>query len=117
MRYKILGSEVHDTQTGLIWRSTAEDLTYEKAQAYAERVAQETGQAWRVPTIDELSSLVDRSRCDPASTFPAMASAPLWSSSLCVGYSDYAWVVGFDYGVVDLNLCSYSLAVRLVRNS
>lgn len=117
MRYKILGSDVLDTQTNLVWRSPTEGLTHAEALEYAERISRETGQVWRVPTVEELASLVDRSRRDPSSAFPDMPSAVFWSSSPYVGHSNYAWDVDFDYGYVNVsNRDDYS-AVRLVRDA
>lgn len=116
MRYKILGSDVLDTQTNLVWRSPTEVLTYAEALEYAERISRETGQVWRVPTVEELASLVDRSRRDPSSAFPDMPSAAFWSSSPCVGNSAFAWIVGFSYGLVNFSHRSNYSAVRLVRD-
>ena len=110
------GTEVLDHQTGLIWqRAIAENLTFDQASDYAERVAQETGLTWRVPTKDELASLVDDSRHKPASGFPDMPSERFWSSSPYVGDSSSAWVVSFNDGNVNYYGRHCSLAVRLVR--
>jgi hypothetical protein len=120
MRHYILdgGTEVLDCQTGLIWRRDfAENLTFDQAFEYAERVARETGQAWRVPTIDELASLVDRGRCSPASAFPDMPGLWFWSSSPCVGFTQIAWIVSFFGGYVDGDLRFNNFAVRLVRTA
>jgi hypothetical protein len=117
MRYEIVSeTEVIDHQTGLIWqREIAENLTYEQDLEYAERVAEETGLPWRVPTVDELASLVDRGRYAPASAFPDMPSDWFWSSSPYVGDASYAWVVNFSNGYVNSLNRNYDFAVRLVR--
>ena len=110
------GTEVLDHQTGLIWqRAIAENLTFDQASDYAERMWHKTGLTWRVPTKDELATLVDDSRHDPASGFPDMPSEAFWSSSPCVGYTNYAWVVGFDNGNVNYGNRGNYYAVRLVR--
>ncbi len=110
------GTEVVDHQTGLIWqRDIAKDLTFDQARAHAERVAQETGLAWRLPTKDELASLVDDSRHDPACGFPDMPSKWFWSSSPYVGNTNDAWNVNFNDGNVGCLNRNYYLAVRLVR--
>jgi hypothetical protein len=116
MRYEVSEIEVLDTQTGLIWqREVTENLTHNQALEHAERVSQETGLPWRVPTVDELASLVDRDRMTPASGFPNMPETWFWSSSPYVGYSYLAWYVNFNSGYVNvINRYNY-LAVRLVR--
>jgi hypothetical protein len=82
MRYEILATEVLDHKTGLIWqRDIAENLTFDQAFEYAERISRETGLAWRVPTFGELRTLLDRSRHNPASAFPDMPSDWFWSST------------------------------------
>jgi hypothetical protein len=77
---------------------------------------------WRLPTADELQSIVDYSKPDPGPTinttwFPLTRSAWYWSSSPNVGYSYGAWSVNFGNGYVDSNGRSYGSAVRLVRAS
>ncbi|MEY4195709.1 MAG: hypothetical protein RLZZ226_2077, partial [Pseudomonadota bacterium] len=107
------GTEVLDHQTGLIWqRAIAKNLTHKQALEHAERVAQATGLAWRLPTQGELASLVDDSRHDPASGFPDMPSEAFWSSS---PNANGAWYVYFDDGDVLYNSRNVRFAVRLVR--
>jgi hypothetical protein len=118
MRYEIDDNEVLDHQTGLIWqRAIAEIVTYEETHEYAERVIRETSQAWRVPAIDELASLVDRGRCRPASGFPGMTSTLFWSSSPYVCYTDFVWYVSFGNGDIGIsNPADRYGSVRLVRD-
>ncbi len=116
MQYITQNSEIIDNQTGLIWqRDVQNNLTYEQALELAERVALETGLAWRVPTVEELSSLLDRTRSFPASAFPDMPSDWFWSSTPDVGTADYAWSVDFKSGYVINDCLERQYAVRLVR--
>jgi hypothetical protein len=119
MRFLETQHEVIDTQTNLIWmKYVKECLTFEKALEYAECISKETGLDWRIPAIDELSSLVDRSRIDPASSFPDMPSDWFWSSTPYVGSANLVWGINFSRGYVyDLSSGSRlsCYAVRLVR--
>lgn len=120
MRFEISpdGSQVLDHQTGLIWRRDfAANLTYSQALEEAEIVTRETGQAWRLPTKDELAGLVDKSRHFPSSNFPEMPSGWFWSSSEWGwGDTDSAWLVDFAVGdAADGRQCN-CYAVRLVRD-
>lgn len=78
---------------------------------------------WRLPTADELDSLVDAGIAYPGPTiditwFPNTAATAFWSASLNVGYDGYAWVVYFSNGGVDYyNYRLNALSVRLVRAS
>lgn len=64
--------------------------------------AEALGDGWRAPTADELASLCDRTRrepaCDPALNMPF--DDWHWSSSPVVGWPESAWFVDFGYGYV-----------------
>jgi hypothetical protein len=119
MRYvEQLETEVLDTSTNLVWQSSYKtNLKFEEALAYATQLSKETGREWRVPTVEELSSLLDRTRRVPASSFPNMPAIAFWSSSPYVGNASYAWFVSFNNGNVDYNFRLISFAVRLVRGA
>ncbi|MFP8777850.1 DUF1566 domain-containing protein [Hydrogenophaga sp. RWCD_12] len=77
---------------------------------------------WRLPTADELQSIVDYGAAYPGPTintvwFPNTLGYWYWSSSSYVGYADGAWDVYFGDGYVYVNGRSNSVAVRLVRAS
>jgi len=75
---------------------------------------------WRLPTIMELSFLVDRDRCDPSintTYFPNTVSYRYWSSTTNADYPIYAWLVYFGCGHVDCYYKSgYDVYVRAVRS-
>lgn len=73
---------------------------------------------WRVPTIKELKTLVDRSNYSPSintTYFPSTISNVYWSSTTRATYTDYARQVFFTYGTEDNNFKSGSNYVRAVR--
>jgi len=86
----------------------------------AEKAVQALGDGWRLPTVTELQSLVDRSRSDPAidtAKFPDTKSDWYWTSTPCAWNKNARWVVDFSYGVVsDFNV-SYTACVRACRAS
>lgn len=118
-RYEVSADsqEVTDHKTGLIWRQAVEPgvFTWAEAQDHANSIAQQTNLPWRMPTVEELGSLLDRSRYEPASAFPDMPSEWFWTALLCVDCTSYAWYVDFSYGDVSGNHRSDSGTVRLVR--
>ncbi len=77
---------------------------------------------WRLPTVDELQSIVDYGRFSPAINtdwFINTSNGDYWSSSPSVD-AGYAWLVGFDAGgaIYQVRGGYYGyLAVRLVRAS
>ena len=111
---------VSDTDTGLMWKQDHEEGTYPFDEACGLKSDCAGFDDWRLPTIDELNSLVDRSRVNPAIDVTAFPSTPyiwFWSSSPYAGSEFTAWRVSFYGGVVNndgYRGCSY--AVRLVRS-
>ena len=77
---------------------------------------------WRLPTVDELQSIVDYSVAYltgptvDANWFPNTVFWAYWSSSSFVDYTHYAWAFNFFSGdSLGGNYRSYSNHVRLVR--
>ena len=86
--------------------------------AEAEKAASALGEGWRLPTRQELESILDLSRHDPAidtAKFPDAKSAYYWTSSKCAWNESARWVVGFGYGSVSGYDVSLDACVRAVR--
>lgn len=126
------GQEVTDSKTGLVWRRCAEGMVWKGSTCANDPVfpnhfgaetrvkaAVATGQAWRLPTMKELSSIVAVREAGPGSAaidpvaFPATPLARFWSSS-SVGRG-YFMYVAFSEGSVGEGERSSPGAVRLVR--
>jgi KAP family P-loop domain/Protein of unknown function (DUF1566) len=122
-----IAKEVRDLKTGLIWRRALEKkkFNFDNAQKHAKNVAAETRQAWRVPKIEELKTLVDKIELNCSkglatidhAAFPDTPEHVAWSSSAYSDYSDGAWDVYFYNGLDDGGRKSDALFVRLVRSS
>lgn len=126
------GQEVTDTHNGLIWRRCAEGIhyqennitgnalafTHEAALEHADREAARTGLSWRLPTVEELVGLVDRSRANPAinaKIFPGTPPKWFWTAAPNRGSTQNAWSVGFNYGYFNYVSRTNVMAIRLVR--
>ncbi|MBK8326857.1 MAG: caspase family protein [Moraxellaceae bacterium] len=76
---------------------------------------------WRLPTIDELKTLMIEGAIGYASVFISQPKSGswgwYWSSSPVAGNSGYAWVVHFSDGYDYNGNKSHGLYVRLVRSS
>ena len=70
---------------------------------------------WRLPTIQELKSIVDYTKYNPATNLEGIKSARYWSSSPLVSISSDAWSVSFNYGYDYNSNKSISDYVRCVR--
>ena len=74
---------------------------------------------WRVPTVAELSSIVNKGTSNPAidtNYFPNTVINYFWSSSPLAVNSSYAWCIAFYYGNVYVNLRDNVNHVRLVSS-
>jgi PKD repeat protein len=79
---------------------------------------------WRLPTAQELATIVDSSRCHPAintAYFLNTKAAGYWSSVANAAFpSTFAWCTDFDAGsffIKNINGPSYVLYVRAVRTA
>lgn len=75
---------------------------------------------WRMPSRQDLVSIVDYGRADPDPTidtshFPNTPASFFWSAAAYIGYSDYAWHVGFGHGYAYGYYKNVASQVRLVR--
>ncbi|MFZ5698765.1 MAG: DUF1566 domain-containing protein [Pseudomonadota bacterium] len=107
---------VTDTTTGLIWtqNTVAKDVTHEAAK---EAVAA-LGEGWRLPTLDELFALADRTKYSPAidtDAFQDTANDWYWTDTPCAWNSSAVWVFAFNLGNALVNHRSYGACVRAVR--
>ncbi len=92
-----------DLTTGLMWqKDESRPANWEEALAYCEKLELAGFNDWRLPTIKELSSLVDENRITPAidtAYFPAARSAPYWAGTTFTDHPGFAWYVHFDNGL------------------
>lgn len=121
-RYQISdeGFFVKDIKSGLIWRRYVETgkFKYEKALAQAEKEGFITERSWRVPTIEELKTLIEEKHHNPAINaivFPNTPGEPFWSSSPHPNNTESAWNVNFYDGHVNYDSRTNAFALRLVR--
>lgn len=108
-----------DAGTGLIWQRVLgpASYTWADAQAYCAALPA-SGAGWRVPSVKELTSLVDFTKFDPAidaTLFPETPSEFFWSSSAAPGNADTAWGVNFTRGSGGVASTDSTARVRCVR--
>jgi hypothetical protein len=96
---------ITDTSTGLMWVKSYEHTSYswEAAKAYCENLTFAGNSDWRLPTRNELQSIVDYTHANPsinATFFPNTAGANHWTSTTNVNNTSNAWGINFYNGNV-----------------
>jgi hypothetical protein len=121
-RFVVLASfnneAVYDQETGLVWEQAPTDSTRSWYLAQSECNSRAVGnrKGWRLPTIQELTSLIDPTVPSPGPTLPAghpfnnvhtpgpTNDAQYWSATTVASPSSdtVAWVVDFGSGGVGI---------------
>ena len=99
---------VLDKETGLVWEKSPQPAAVASSNARLTCANKAVGgrKGWRLPSLPELSSLVDPSVVSPGPTLPpghpflAIQSANYWSASAHTDNPTLMWGVGFNNGVV-----------------
>jgi len=103
-----------DPKTDLEWQNDNPDkMPWDKAIEYAKNLEE----GWRLPTIEELETLLNCTKCNSVTReeAPFQDSLAYWSSSIDPVYTDCAWYIYFGNGYVDsLNKANHYY-VRCVR--
>lgn len=94
---------VHDMATGLMWSvEERQSMAWKKAGAWVKKLRAGGFKDWRLPTVEELFLLADRTKVDPAidkAYFPDCKSSWYWSGTPYAGSpGDFAWIVYFGNG-------------------
>ena len=110
---------ITDNRTGLVWVKDGNSagcnngnaLTWKQGISFCKNLDYAGYKDWRLPSIQELQSIVDYGRCDPTINsfyFPHTHSY-YWSSTTHSHYTDVAWNAYFyngnvnDYDKTDYN--------------
>ena len=114
-----IGNIVSDSVTGLQWQDdiNSSTTTWQTAITYCEDLSLEGHDDWRLPNLNELKSIIDRSKSNPAIVdgFINTSSISFWSSTSYVDGSNFAWYVYFGNGYVGGVSKDGGTSVRCVR--
>lgn len=110
---------VEDIVTGLIWqKGEIVDLTWVDALSVCEASDHAGETDWRLPNQNELISLVDSNRFNPASAFPGMSisTQEVWTSTPVANDVVWAWRIDFRDGSSFYADKTSAFSVYCVRN-
>jgi hypothetical protein len=126
-RFTASSGTVHDTKTGLTWQQAVPAGTYTWGSASTSGTAQNycasltlNAVSWRLPTMKELTTIVDYSVASPGpaidtTAFPSTPTGGFWSSTPQAASSN-AWAVYFNgANGAPISNTSAALSVRCVR--
>ena len=120
------GKTWKDEKTGLTWQvtPTGERFKWEQAKAHCSGLSLDGG-GWRLPTKEELASLIRGCKDDGCKSFKGPANGCYWPDEIkgkCKAYWSSsakgpkgAWFVTFARGDVGSNGVNYDDRVRCVR--
>ena len=111
-----------DPKTGLEWQCESPgEMTWYEAQEYATSVSLDGKNDWRLPTLAELESLLDRAKARPEGRPPMREDIPFrdelsyWSSTTFERDTQNAWILMFDGAYLLSYYKSNLYHVRCVR--
>jgi hypothetical protein len=115
------GDMVFHKKTGLFWQDNrlvmSEKITYKEAEELCEGLELGGYTDWRIPTLQELLSIIDYKSYNPAllSGFSSIKTSSYWTSTPYMGDLDKVWGVNFKTGATDTNSKNYDRYIRCVR--
>ncbi|MCH8551228.1 MAG: DUF1566 domain-containing protein [Natronospirillum sp.] len=129
-RFRAAGDQsmVRDLQTGLVWQRCSlgqqwngRSCVGNPAEMRWEEAAMAASQlnGWRLPSTEELLTLVESCRVKPTinlNAFPETPDGHFWSSNQFDGRNGYAWYVNFRYGFKIWFATDNRIYARLVRD-
>lgn len=118
--YIISANTVIDKTTNLLWQRISDGTTrtWDEAWTYCRTLTIDTYDSWRLPSWQELQSIVSFDQYLPAINgvaFPSTTNGRYWSSSTDPYISDNAIVVSFSGGIVLGVAKDSATQVRCVR--
>jgi len=133
-RFVLSDGEALDQKSQLIWSRCSVGTTWDKGGKCAGSVklmrleaakqyAQKLGHGWRVPSVEELYSIVEQKCSNPAinpKIFPNVTDlgegAPYWSITKVKEAPPLIYFINFLSGEADGHTKDFLMAVRLVRS-
>ena len=112
---------VVDVKRALMWQDTSKNNSLQKswrsAKRFCSRMKFQGFKDWRLPTIRELKTIIDKGKYNSAIKEGFMHYTPYfyWTSSINSNYRSYAWNVSFYKGSTSSFNKSSMYYVRCVR--
>ena len=112
---------IEDTRTSLLWQDAPDNkslsITYLEAQDYCEKLVVAEYKDFRLPTLNELQSIIDYNNYKPAilKGFLHVANETYWSSTPFADDDMEVWTIQFKKGGRSTKGKHYDRYVRCVQ--
>jgi len=112
---------VLDTTTSLLWQDAQDNrdlsMTYFQAQDYCSKIVLSQYKDFRLPTLNELQSIVDYTKYKPAviTGFVHTANETYWSTTPFADDSSEVWTINFKKGERSVKAKHYNRNLRCVQ--
>ncbi|MCP4344422.1 MAG: DUF1566 domain-containing protein [Desulfobacterales bacterium] len=108
---------VTDSVTDLMWEKAGSPdwMLFKDVHEYIDRLNQKKFSDWRLPTLEELASLIKNKELYDLYIDPVFDKKQRWCWSADKMESGNAWLVNFGYGYVSCYLSGLKCYVRAVR--
>ncbi len=117
------GQTIYDKTTSLIWQDSKENaklsLTYAKAQNYCSKLIIDKNSEFRLPTMNELQTIIDYKNYDPAIVkgFEHVSNDSYWTSTPFADDDKVVWLIHFKKGERYVKDKHYDRYIRCVQTS
>jgi hypothetical protein len=119
-RYDLQSEVATDLATRLMWQRPvpAEGATRPAAAQHCAESAVGGWHDWRLPSLQEMETIVDEGRSNPAAdpdVFPQTPAEGFWTATLWAGTPSLAWHVDLDRGGAASDTATMPYRIRCVR--
>lgn len=112
-----------DKKTSLIWQDSKDNtklsITYAKAEDYCKKLKIGKYNKFRIPTMDELQSIIDYKNYDPAiiKGFDYVSNESYWTTTEFADDEKIVWLIHFKKGERSVKDKHYDRYIRCVQGS
>ena len=112
---------IYDTTTSLLWQDAKANkelaVTYKEAEDYCSKLVIDKYEDFRLPTLNELQSIIDYNNYKPAILrgFVNAANETYWSSTTFADDNREVWTINFKKGERSVKAKHYDRYVRCVQ--
>ncbi len=116
------GQTIYDKTTSLVWQDSKDNtklsITYPQAQEYCSKLVIGKYSDFRIPTMDELQTIIDYKNYDPAiiKGFEYVSNEAYWTTTPFADDEKIVWLIHFKKGERTVKDKHYDRYIRCVQS-